>query len=275
MITSYGIATKIRKKKISTLLTQDKRLDGRGLTDYRKMQVEVGLIDKAIGSALVTLGNTKVLVGVKIELGTPYPDIPDRGVQIVNAELVPLASPSFESGPPREDSIELARVVDRGIRESEAIDTKKLCVVPGKKVFLVFVDIYILDYDGNLIDASALASISALLTSKMKEYVVQKDGEVEFTENYVKLPVMNHPVEVTIAKIDDKLIVDPSLEEELVTSTQITIAIDKDERICAIQKSKPGTFTSEEVAKAIQIAKIKAKEIQDTFLSEMILDEET
>ena len=48
-------------------------------------------------------------------------------------ELVPFASPMFESGPPREDAIELARVVDRGIRHSEIVDKKKLCITPGKE----------------------------------------------------------------------------------------------------------------------------------------------
>lgn len=270
MTASHGIVTKVKKKRISELLIQDKRLDGRGLTDYRETKVEVGLIEKAAGSALVSLGDTKVMAGVKIEVGSPYPDTPEEGVLIVNAELVPLASPSFEPGPPSEDSIELARVVDRGIRESKAIDTSKLCVVPGKKVFLVYVDIYVLDHDGNLFDASALASISALLNAKMREYVVREDGELEFKENFVKLPVRNYPVEITMAKIDEKLIVDPSLEEEIATDAQITIAIDKDDKICAIQKSKPGTFTFDEVVEAARIARTKAREIRENILKGII-----
>jgi exosome complex component RRP42 len=94
-------------------------------------------------------------------------DTPNDGVLTVNAELAPIASPSFETGPPDENSVELARIVDRGIRESKMIDTEKLCIEPGKKVFVVFVDIYVLNHDGNLIDASAISALSALLTSKM------------------------------------------------------------------------------------------------------------
>ena len=96
----------------------------------------------------------------------------------VNAELVPLASPTYEPGPPDETSIELARIVDRGIRESKAIDTEKLCIEPGKKVFVVFVDVYVLNHDGNLIDAAALAAMSALMNTKMPNYEI-KDGEVK------------------------------------------------------------------------------------------------
>ena len=238
--------------------------------EYRKVQVEVGLIDKAAGSALVSLGNTKVLAGIKIETGSPFPDTPDEGVQIVNVELVPLASPSFEPGPPREKSIELARVVDRGIRESKAIDTSKLCIVSGKQVFLVFIDIYVLDHDGNLFDASALASIAALLNATMKDYTVNKKGELKYKDSTVKLPIQNYPVEVTIVKIDGKLMVDPSLDEELAADTQMTIAIDKDDNICAIQKSKPGTFSFDEVLEVYRLAKIKAKEIRDEVLRGII-----
>ncbi|MFH0748661.1 MAG: exosome complex protein Rrp42 [Candidatus Bathyarchaeota archaeon] len=270
MTASFGVVPKIRKQQISDLLSQGKRLDGRGLTSYREIKIEVGLIDKALGSALVSLGNTKVLVGIKIEEGKPFPDTPEDGVQIVNAELVPLASPSFETGPPSEEAIELARVVDRGIRESKTIDTKKLCIIPGKNVFMVFIDIYVLDHDGNLFDASALAAISALLNAKMKEFVVKEDGELEFKENYIKLPITNCPVEITLAKIGTTMIVDPSLEEESVTDARITIAIDAEGRLCAIQKSLPGTMMPEEIIEAVQIAQVKAKEFRDTVLKGFI-----
>ncbi len=103
-----------------------KRIDGRTLTDYREFTIEQGVIEKAEGSARVFLGKTQILVGVKVETGEPFPDTPNEGVMTVNAELVPLASPTYETGPPDETSIELARIVDRGIRESKAIDTEKL-----------------------------------------------------------------------------------------------------------------------------------------------------
>ena len=172
-----SLITRVRVRQIEQLIEKGKRLDARGLGDYREIKVEQGVIEKAEGSARVFLGKTEVLVGVKVETGTPFPDTPNNGVLTVNAELVPLASPTFEPGPPDENSIELARIVDRGIRESEAIDTEKLCIEAGKQVFVVFVDVYVLNHDGNLIDASALAAVAALMNTKMPNYEV-KDGEV-------------------------------------------------------------------------------------------------
>src|SRR5512139_2707023 len=244
-----SLITKVRLKQIEQFLEKGKRLDDRSLTDYREIQIEQGVIEKAEGSARVFLGKTEVLVGVKVETGEPFPDTPNDGVMTVNAELVPLASPHFEPGPPDENSIELARVVDRGIRESHAIDTEKLCIEAGKKVFVVFVDVYVLNHDGNLIDASAIAAVSALANAKMPNFEV-KDGEVKYKTGYSPLPLNSHPITVTLAKINGKLVVDPGIEEEQIMEARISMAFNDDGNICAIQKGCAGFFTPQELLEA-------------------------
>ncbi|RJS85449.1 exosome complex protein Rrp42 [Candidatus Bathyarchaeota archaeon] len=253
--------SRIRQKQIAQLLSSGKRLDGRGLLDYRPIQIETGIIEKAEGSARVRLGKTEVVVGVKIEIGEPFPDRPDEGVLTTNAEFVPLASPEFEAGPPTEDSVELARVVDRGIRESKAIDLKKLCIIPGKKVFIVFIDIYVLNHDGNLIDASALAALAALTNTKIFKYEV-KDGEVKIKPGFKDLPLINYPVAITLADIDGNLIVDPWLDEEEIMNARLTISFDKDGKICAMQKGGSGTLSPQQIIEAIKIAKEKSEELR-------------
>lgn len=255
------LLTKVRQKQIAQLIDAGKRLDGRELTDYRQFTIEEGLIEKAEGSARIRLGKTEILVGVKIETGEPFPDTPNEGVLTVNAELVPLASPNFEPGPPDENSIELARIVDRGIRESKAIDTAKLCIEPGKKVFVVFVDIYVLNHDGNLIDASALAAVSALVNAKMPNYEIE-DGEVKIKTGYSPLPLKSHPITVTMAKINDKLIVDPWIEEEQVMDARISMAINEEGNICAIQKGGAGFFSPQKILEASKLAQEKAAELR-------------
>ena len=259
-----SLITKVRLKQIEQLIEKGKRLDDRSLTDYREIKIEQGVIEKAEGSARVHLGKTEVLVGVKVETGEPFPDTPNDGVMTVNAELVPIASPNFEPGPPDENSIELARVVDRGIRESHAIDTEKLCIESGKKVFVVFVDVYVLNHDGNLIDASAIAAISALMNTKMPNYEI-KDGELKIKQGYTPLPMKSHPVTVTIGKINNKLLVDPWSEEESVMDTRITFASNEDGNICAIQKGLSGFFTPQQILEASKIALDKATELRKKF----------
>ena len=256
-----SLITRVRIRQMEQLIEKSKRLDGRGLEDYREVKIEQGVIEKAEGSARVLLGKTEVLVGVKIETGTPFPDTPNNGVLTVNAELVPLASPNFEPGPPDENSIELARIVDRGIRESKAIDTEKLCIEPGKKVFVIFVDIYVLNHDGNLIDASALAAVAALLNTKMPNYEI-KDGEVEIKQGYTPLPMKSRPITVTIGKINNKLIVDPWLEEEQVMDARLSMAFNDEGNICATQKGGSGYFTPQQILEGIKLIQKKAAELR-------------
>ena len=255
------MVARIKQKRIAELISKGMRLDGRGITDYREVKIEPGVVERAEGSARVRLGKTEVMVGIKIEVGEPFSDVPDQGVLTVNAELVPLASPTFEPGPPNENAIELARVVDRGIRESKMIALEELCAVPGKKVFIVFVDVYVLNHDGNLIDASAMASLAALLNTKMRKYEV-KDGEVKMKSGYTQLSIRKHPITVTIAKINDKLVVDPSLEEEQIMDARLTVTTGKDGKICAVQKGGYGYFTKEQVLEAAKMAKEKAEELR-------------
>jgi len=256
---SLKIVPDITRARIWDLASKGKRVDGRELLEYRPIRVETGVVEKAEGSAQVSIGSTKVLVGVKVETGEPFPDTPDEGVLTVNAELVPLASPTFEPGPPNEDSIELARTVDRGLREGKALDLKKLVIAPGKKVFVVFVDVYALDYDGNLVDASALASMAALTQGKMRGYKVV-DREVVWQDEKVPLPLLHSPVAVSIGKVGGSLLVDPSLEEEQTLEARVTVSVDEAGRVCSVQKG-PGCLSPNQVLEAIGIAKSSSQRL--------------
>ncbi|MDI6819291.1 MAG: exosome complex protein Rrp42 [Candidatus Hodarchaeaceae archaeon] len=249
----YEIVSSVKRDYIVDLARQGKRVDGRALDQCRDVSVETGLIKSAQGSALVKLGSTQVLAGVKLERVEPFPDTPPSGVLMVNAELLPLASPTFEPGPPDENAIELARVVDRGIRESGAIDIDKLGITPGEEVWAVFIDIHVLDHDGNLIDASALAAIAALWSIKTPK--VEGWTLPEF-------PIVKKPVAITMAKIDEKLMVDPCLSEENVMDARATVTTVEDGSICAIQKGGVGCFTREDLEAAYELARARAEDLR-------------
>lgn len=259
---------KLEQKTVVDLISKGKRIDDRGLLDYRPLTITLGVIDKANGSAQVYLGKTKLLAGIKVETGTPFPDTPDEGILTVNAEFVPFASPTFEAGPPDERSIELARVVDRGIRESKAIDLSKLCIDPGKKVFMVFVDVYVLDHDGNLIDAAAMAALGALVDAKMHKFDV-KNGLPVFKDEIIPIPVRNHPIAITSAKLDGSVVIDPCLEEEDVLACRLTVTTDTNDNVVAMQKGGLGTFTPDEIKQIVSTAIGKARELREKILSKV------
>jgi len=245
----------VRKGYLENLLAKGKRGDGRGFEDYRTLEITPGLIGMAEGSARVKLGNTMVLAGIKMELGTPYPDSPNKGTISTGSELLPMAAPGFDAGAPSPTSIELARVVDRGIRESECIDLKGLCVEEGKKVWTVHIDIHVLDFDGNLIDAAGLAAISALrcTTVKAAKFGVGDD---------FKLPINGIPIPVTVAKIGGTLLADPCLDEERIAEARLTVTTDDKGDIRAMQKGLTGSFTKDEVRKAVGISQRLGKELR-------------
>ncbi len=262
MSSRHGIVPRLKRKKIQEAVASGKRIDGRSLEEYREITISNDVIEKAEGSAEVHIGETRVLVGVKIGVGDPFEDTPDEGVLICNAEFVPIASPAFEPGPPDENSIELARVVDRGLRSSEVVDFSKLSIISGKKVYIIFVDLYILNYAGNLIDASAMAAIAALRSSMKPVYKVE-DGEVVLTEEKEPLAILKTPVSVTMVKIGDSLVLDPLADEEEVTDERLTITLDDDGNICTIQKSGSTGLTIDEIKRAVGIASKKAPDIRE------------
>jgi exosome complex component RRP42 len=258
---------KLEQRTVIDLVTKGKRIDERGPEDYRDISIQIGLIEKANGSAQVYLGKSKVLAGIKIEPGNPFPDTPDEGVLTVNAELVPLASPTFEAGPPSEAAIELSRVVDRGIRESKAVDLKTMVLEKGKKVQVVYVDVYVLDHDGNLIDAASMAALAALVNAKVAKMEMKGDQVVVKGDKHSQLPMNNYPLAVTFAKIGNTLVVDPVLEEEQVMSARLTVTIDKNGHICAMQKGGQSGFTLEEIRRAIALAVQKSAQNRARIMS--------
>jgi len=245
--------SKLTKDRIKKFIEGGKRFDGRGLDEFREIIIEKGISKKAEGSARVRIGKTEVLVGVKMGIGEPYPDSLDEGNMMVTTELTPLSSDRFELGPPRIEAIELARIIDRGVRESKLIDFKKLCLEEGKKVWTVFIDIYSINDDGNLLDAAGIGAIAALSIAKIPKYD-EKEGKVlygEWTNN--KIPLNFLPLSCTIHKIDDKLIVDPNREEEDASEARVTLSI-SEKGIHAMQKGNAKELKIEEFNEILDFA---------------------
>jgi exosome complex component RRP42 len=256
------IVWELKKNTIKHIIKTGKRSDERGFEDYRKLEFSPNFVPKAEGSCLVKLGNTEVLVGVKMDITEPYPDTPEQGALSVGCELGPLASPLFSPGPPDEQSIEIARVVDRGIRESKMIDLDKLCITPEEKVWNVLIDIHPLDDCGNLIDAASFGAVRALLVSRFPK--VEGD-KIIYGEKTDPLPIRHIPVSTTFVKIDETILVDPAYEEEKVMSCRCTIVSDEEEKVCAIQKGGFGGFTTSEIDSMLEIAIKRGKDIRKLY----------
>ncbi|MHA2167861.1 MAG: exosome complex protein Rrp42 [Candidatus Hodarchaeales archaeon] len=252
----------LERTYIRDLLEKGERIDGRGLMDGRPIQIIPNVIKKAEGSAMVKWGETVVLAGIKTQLGSPFPDTPNTGVITVNVELSPISSPINESGPPGPQAIELARVVDRGIRESKVIpmEDPKLCVIPGKKVWILFVDIYVIDDGGNLFDASAFAAMAALANARLKQVVIDEDlEEVTLLDETEPLPRVGSVIGLTFSKTNKTILYDPNLIEDRGKEARFSIAITDKNVVCSMQKGESGTFTQTEIESIIDNAQTLVK----------------
>jgi exosome complex component RRP42 len=247
--------------RIKKYLKEGKRFDGRTSEQFRELIIEKNVSCKAEGSVKVRLGKTEVIVGVKMAPSEPYADSPKDGNLMVTAEMLPLSSPRFESGPPKIDAIEWARVTDRGIRESGFVDFSKLCIEEGKKVWTVFVDIYSINDDGNLMDAATIGAIAAMKIAKIPKYDLENNKVLYEEPTEEGLPLTNHvPVAISVHKLGNSLIVDPTREEEDVSETRVTIGSSKG-TISSLQKSNSQSLEMDEMKKVFEIATKVSEEI--------------
>ena len=266
--TNENVIPLIKKESIIALLERGTRSDGRKFTDYRPLSITLGYAKKADGSALVKLGDTTVLAVVKVEEDEPYPDTPNQGNLVVNAELLPLAYETFEPGPPDENAIELSRVVDRSLRDSKAVDLSGLVIEPGKKVWTVWVDISVLDYGGNVLDACTIAAVAALYDAKLPKVVRENDNIIiQKEEKVTPLPIKYPVVTVSVAKIGKFLVVDPDLEEEGIMDAKISFSYIPSGNIVGIQKSGEGSFSQQEVEVAEGMASATSQKLLEELKS--------
>lgn len=251
------------KEHAARFFEQGIRFDGRKLDEYRDITIEYGISKSAEGSAKVQIGETQVLAGVKLSMEKPFPDTPDEGTLMVNVELVPMANPEFETGPPGIDAIELARVVDRGIREAKAIDTTQLCIKSGEKCWGVLIDVIPINDAGNLFDAASLAAIAALLDAKFPEF----DGTtVDYKTRTDKgLTLTKRPLGVTVIKSGNHLFVDPTDAEEEIIDARLTVVTEESGIICALQKGGEGALTLEEVEAMLELGSAAGAKLQELF----------
>jgi exosome complex component RRP42 len=260
-----AILDDLKKKKITSLLRDGQRIDGRALDEPRQLVIDTNVIPKAEGSARVRLGDTEVVCGVKVQPDKPFPDLGDRGIFICTAEIMPLADPTVETGPPGEDVIELARVVDRGIRESGMIDLTKLVLEKNKSVIGLFVDNSVTDYDGNLFDACSYASVASILSCKIPKWEIKDDAPAKVDGQVIDPPITTIPVSVTMGRIGDQIIVDPNADEWSCMDARITITTNSAGNICAIQKGGNDGFTQEQLVKCGQISIATGAKIRETI----------
>ncbi|KAJ3658495.1 hypothetical protein Zmor_010230 [Zophobas morio] len=240
-------------------LAHNIRPDGREFDKYRPIVVNLGSISTADGSAIAKVGRTTVVCGIKAELCQSKAEAANEGFLIPNVELPPLCSSKFRPGPPTEQAQVATQLVADILKNSECLDLKSLCIFPDKLAWCLFADLICLDLDGSLIDACMIALMAALKSVRLPviDYDPALDNKQANLEHRKPLNITNIPSSTTFAKFDDKIVMDPTVDEEDLSTALITIALRKNE-LCFVHKPGGASVTDEQLLKCIDESQKRA-----------------
>ncbi|KAI8814964.1 ribosomal protein S5 domain 2-type protein [Cladochytrium replicatum] len=272
----------------------DLRADGRARLDRRRVRIETGLVSQASGSCLCVVdGGTCVLVGVKAEVGSVDPSLSeeDKGVKaggeggeggivgggeggedvmrdrnvgriVCHVDCSPSALRALSAREQTSLSHSYSQLLTRLLNnaQSSGIDLRSLCIIPGSTCWVLNVDVLVLDYGGNLLDAIGIAVRGALMNTRLaKTKVEELDGEVEFDiaeeETERVAGAKDVPVIVTVTKIGTRFVADASPLEELSASSRVFVAVNREGQISGVQKSGEGGIKPGQVAEMISTAR--------------------
>ncbi|CAG8626631.1 11524_t:CDS:2 [Dentiscutata erythropus] len=180
------------------------RPDGRSLSQFRPTTVNQSCITTTNGSSMVRIGNTTVVCGIKAEVATPKFNSPLEGYLVPNIDLSPICSPKFKPGPPGELAQVISENLNNLLKSASVLDLTSLCIKEGVAVWVLYIDLVCVNYDGNIYDASVIGMITALANVKLPEATFEEaSGLVKATEELsVTLKLQRIPYSVTIALFD-------------------------------------------------------------------------
>ncbi|KZS18532.1 Exosome complex component RRP42 [Daphnia magna] len=258
----------------------DLRCDGRTRLDYRPIILETGLVSNASGSSRLRLANSDVLVGVKVELASPLSEKPLEGRLEFFVDCSANATPKFEGRGGEDLANEICRFLQMSYMSGDTINLAELSVLTGQQCWVLYVDILILECGGNLYDTVSLAVKSALYTTQIPSIkVATMDGdqpELELSEDPYdtkRLNTQNVPCLVTLMKIGNHYLVDPTPEEECCSSSGVVVAVSGTKKITAVRKIGSGSLHPESLVSMLKTAS-EVGTVVNKILMNKLLEEE-
>lgn len=206
---------------------------------FRNTTINIGSISTAEGSSIVKLGNTTVACGIKAELANPSPEHPKKGFLVPNLELPPLCSPRFRPGPQSEQAQVLSQFIADTITNSEMIDVEDLCILEGKLVWCLYIDLICLNYDGNIVDASMIALLGAIRNTRLYEITINEETNSPEPSEKTEIPlkIKEQPVASTFVVFDHSIVIaDPTDDEESLATGVATIVVTSEGKLCSVHK---------------------------------------
>ncbi|KAK4502292.1 hypothetical protein PRZ48_005717 [Zasmidium cellare] len=260
---------------VLSALRENVRLDGRAFDQFRDVDLAFG---EEYGAADVRIGKTRVMVKISAEVVTPYADRKFDGIFTISTELSPIASPAFEVGRQDQTEILLSRLLEKTIRRSGALDTESLCIIAGQKCFHIRADVHVLDYDGNIADASCLALVAALMHFRRPDVEVHGEDVTVFglrEREPIKLQMQHQPFCITTSYFDggEVMLHDASLLEEQCREGEVIISINRFGEVCQISKYGGPPIDGLSILTCTNMALEKAKMLDKVVKAKLEEDE--
>ncbi|KAF9449035.1 hypothetical protein P691DRAFT_728597 [Macrolepiota fuliginosa MF-IS2] len=221
---------------LERFLAEDVRPDGRALGTgieggegvWRDVSINVGSISTADGSALVRMGGTTIVCGVKAEIAEPDLERPDEGFLVPNVDLPAMCHPKFKPGPPSDEAQVLSERLFETLISSNFIKPQSLIIHPGRAAWTLYVDATCINYDGNVFDATLLAMITALMNTKLPKATYNEDTNQTTCYHQPKtlLTTNGLPLSISFGIFDStRVLADPTAFEEPLLDSTISIVV--------------------------------------------------
>ncbi|XP_053703289.1 exosome complex component RRP43 isoform X2 [Synchiropus splendidus] len=185
--------------------------------------------------------------------------------QVPNVDLPPLCSSQFRPGPPGEQAQAASQFMADIIESSEVILMEDLCIERGKLCWVLYCDLLCLDYDGNLLDACVIALLAALKNTRIPEVSVNKETSSPEVDSKKKrgLKIQRCPIATSFTVFDNSIVIaDPTLEEECLSTAQLTVVTDEDDQLCSLHKPGGTSLSGQKLQECINAATTRHEEIQ-------------
>ncbi|CBY11338.1 unnamed protein product [Oikopleura dioica] len=264
---SRQIADICPEDHLKSFLQRDVRPDGRSLDELRPLVLAKNVAPTADSSAMIRLGNTKVICGITAETIKPAAATPKDGSFSVNFEFSSVCSPNAKAGPPNEVAQTMSIFLDGILKQ--VFETNQLCIEPDLLAWTLFIDVYCLEDDGNVTDAAMMSVISSLRDLKLPEITIDEETAkpVVNLEKQSPVDLKMFPVSTTYGEFSGILLLDPTARETELGSSPITVVCSEKGALLCFNRSGGSPLSQEQVAAAIENSKRRSSTIYDQYFA--------
>lgn len=218
-------------------------------------------------------------MGIKPEIDVPLPNKQDQGKIEFSVDCSANSMLDFEGRGGEELALEISNCLRITYSSPHAFDLKSLCILPKHQCWKLYVDILILQCSGNLYDTISLAVKCALYNLRIPRVnsAILDGGNVDLVlsddpSDCDRLSVDSVPILMTICKIGEHCVIDPSIDEEICSTSNVVIGI-SGEKITTLKTISGGSFHSDTLNNCIDLALATAKHLNDTLMKSLKVEE--